>query len=131
MIAFDIFLNGEKVCRAGVGSDYGLLTAIFSWTKRDLGRLPAAGQQHIERELRLPAEVRSELPAEDLKMVINGQRTRGENGVENLQWQGRDLRPGDDIHIRIVDVDHADAPETVKKIRPKFVQKKPSDILLH
>jgi hypothetical protein len=117
MIAFDIFLNGEKVCRAGVGSDYGLLTAIFSWTKRDLGRLPA--------------EVRSELPAEDLKMVINGQRNRGENGVENLQWQGRDLHPGDDIHIRIVDVDHADAPETVKKIRPKFVQKKPSDILLH
>jgi hypothetical protein len=117
MIAFEIFVNGEKVCTAGVGSDFGMLTTILSWTKRDLDRLPD--------------EVRSELPPEDLKMIVSGQKILSEDDVENLQWKGRVLKPGDDIRIRIVDTDHIDAPASSKKIHPKYIQKKRSDRLLH
>ena len=117
MIAFEIFVNGEKVCTAGVESDFGMLTTVLSWTKRDLDRLPN--------------DVRSEVPAEDLKMIISGQKSLGGNGFENLQWQGSELKPGDDIRIRIIHADKVDAPESSRKIHPKYVQKKRSDKLLH
>ena len=117
MIAFDIFVNGEKVCTAGVDSDYGMLTSILSWAKRDLSRLPA--------------EIRSEVSGEELKMVISGQKSLGDNDFENLQWKGRDLKPGDEIRIAVVDVDGVDAPESTQKISPKYVKKKRSDIILH
>jgi len=117
MIAFEIFVNEEKVCTAGVDSDYGMLTSILSWAKRDLSRLPA--------------EIRSEVAGEELKMVISGQKSLGDNDFENLQWKGRDLKPGDEIRIAVVDVDAVDAPESTQKIRPKYVKKKRSDIILH
>jgi hypothetical protein len=117
MIAFEIFLNGEKICTAGVETDFGMLTAVISWTKRDLDRLPN--------------EVRSEVSAEDLKMIVSGQKSLGENRYENLQWQGRELKPGDDIRIRIVDAEQADAPESSRKIHPQYVRKKGSDRRLH
>lgn len=117
MIAFDIFVNDEKVCTAGVDSDFGMLTSILSWAKRDLGRLPA--------------EVRSEVSGEELKMVISGQKSLGGNDFENLQWKDHTLQPGDEIRIAIVNVDHVDAPASTKKISPKYVKKKPSDIILH
>jgi hypothetical protein len=117
MIAFEIFVNEEKVCTAGVDSDYGMLTSILSWAKRDLSRLPA--------------EIRSEVSGEELKMVVSGQKSLGGNDFENLQWKGRNLKLGDEIRIAIVDVDRVDAPASTKKISPKYVEKKRSDIILH
>ena len=109
MIAFEIVVNGERVCTAGVDSDFGMLATVLSWTKRDLDRLPG--------------EIRSEVPAEDLKMIISGQKSLGEKDFENLQWQGRQLKPGDEVRIRIIQADQVDAPETS--------QKKHSGRLLH
>ena len=117
MIAFEIFLNGEKICTAGVDADYGMLTAMLAWVKRDVGQLPA--------------EVRSDVSAEDLKMTISGQKSLGANDLENLQWPGVALKPGDDIHIRIVDAGRIDPPQTAKKIRPKYVPKKNDDVTIH
>ena len=117
MIAFDIFVNEEKVCTAGVDSDYGMLTSILSWAKRDLSQFPA--------------EVRSNVSGEELKLVVSGQKSLGDNDLENLQWKGCDLKPGDEIRIAVVEVDRVDAPVSTKKIRPKYVKKKPSDIILH
>lgn len=117
MIAFEIVVNDKKVCTAGVDSDYGMLTAILSWARRDLSRLPA--------------EVRTEVPGEALKMVVSGQRNLGGRDLENLQWTGCDLKPGDEIRIAIVDVDRVDAPASIQKVSPKYVKKKPSDIMLH
>lgn len=117
MIAFEIFVNEEKVCTAGVDSDYGMLTAILSWAKRDLSRLPVS--------------VRADVPGEALKMVVSGQRNLDDSDLENLQWTGCDLKAGDEIRIAIVDVDRVDAPESTQKISPKYVKKKRSDIILH
>jgi DNA-directed RNA polymerase subunit E'/Rpb7 len=117
MIAFEILVNGDRVCTAGVESDFGMLTTVLSWTKRDLDRLPD--------------EIRSEVPAEELKMIISGQKSLDEKNFENLQWQGRELKPGDEVRIRIIHADQVDAPESSKKIHPKYVQKKRSGRLLH
>jgi hypothetical protein len=117
MIAFEIWVNGEKICTAGVNSDLGMLTSILSWTKRDVSRLPA--------------EVRSEVSGEELKLVINGQKNLGGSQFENLQWKGRALKPGDEIRIAIIETDQADPPHAAKKIKPKFVRPKRSDIILH
>ena len=117
MIAFEIWINGEKICTAGVDSDLGMLTSFLSWTKRDVSRLPA--------------EMRSEVSGEELKLVINGQRNLGQNQFENVQWQGCELKPGDEVRIAIIETDQADRPAAVKKINPKFVRPKRSDIILH
>lgn len=117
MIAFDIFVNEKKVCTAGVDSAYGMLTSILSWAKRDLSRFPA--------------EVRSNVSGEELKLVVSGQKSLDDNDLENLQWKGCDLKPGDEIRIAVVDVDRVDAPVSSKKISPKYVTKKPSDVILH
>ena len=117
MIAFDIVVNDKKVCTAGVDSDYGMLTAILSWARRDLSRLPV--------------EVRAEVPAEALQMVVSGQRNLDGSDLENLQWKGCDLKPGDEIRIAIVDVDRVDAPASTEKVSPNCVKKKRSDMMLH
>jgi hypothetical protein len=117
MIAFDISVNGERVCTAGVDSHFGILTAIVSWVKRDVDRMPA--------------DIRSEIAGEEFKIAVSGQKSVGADEFENYQWRGCDLKPGDEIHIAIVDVDRVDAPQTVKKIRPKYVQKNDSDRTLH
>ena len=117
MIAFEIWVNGEKFCTAGVDSDYGILTTLLSWAKRDIGRLPS--------------DIQSEVAEEELKIAISGQKGLGDNDFENLQWAGRHLKPGDEIRVKVVDVDQVDPPETTKKINPKYVRKKQSKIILH
>lgn len=117
MIAFEIFINGQKVSTAGVASEFGMLTALLSWTKRDLRQLPA--------------EIRSAVAEEELKLVLSGQRTVEDNELENLQWKGHPLKPGDDIRIKIVDANCVDEPESAKKIHPEFVEKKDANIILH
>ena len=117
MIALDIFINGERACTAGVDSDFGMLTAIVSWVKRDLNRMPA--------------EIQAEIAAEEFKIAVSGQKSAGAEDFENLQWQGRSLRPGDEIRIAIVDTDRVDPPETVKKVHPKYVKKNRSGRTLH
>lgn len=117
MIAFEIFLNGEKFCTAGVDADYGMLTAMLAWVKRDIGQLPV--------------EMRSDVSAEDLRMTISGQKSVAAQDVENLQWPNVALKPGDDIRIRVVDAGPIDPPEKTKKIHPKYVKKQSDDPLLH
>lgn len=117
MLAFEIWINDEKICTAGVDSDLGILTSILSWTKRDVSQLPA--------------EVRTEVSGEELKLAVNGQKNLGGNQFENLQWKGREVRQGDEIRIAIIDANSVDAPETVTKISPKYVRPKRSDIILH
>jgi len=117
MVAFEIWINGAKFLTAGVASDLGMLTTILSWTKRDTSRLPA--------------EVRADVTGEELKLAVNGQNNLGDNQFENLQWKGADLKPGDEIRVVIVDADHVDKPETVRKISPQYVRPKRSDIILH
>jgi hypothetical protein len=91
MIAFEVTLNGNRVCTAGV-DDFGVLSTILTWVRRrpELSR----DGNTIEEELT------AEVSALDSRDPIAG---------EHLKWLSERLRVGDSISIRIVDVEKVDA----------------------
>ena len=83
MIAFDIYLNDKKLCRAGVG-DSGVLSAIVTWAARTM----STGKD------------------ENLSLNLGGLITpRG----EHVSWiNQKPLAVGDKIQINIVATDSVD-----------------------
>lgn len=82
MRAFEISLNGEKLCVAGIGDD-GVLTATVNW-------IPRSGKG-------------------DLFLQTGG--IVGQNN-EHLQWiRQKPLKSDDEIQIRIVETTHVDEPQ--------------------
>lgn len=108
MIAFEIEINGNKLCTAGVESKYGVLSSILSWAKRDISQLPD--------------EVKTKVPEEELKLTIGGHITHSRDDGENLNWPGQRLKSGDQIRINIIETDKVDEPLVKKRHDPKFVE---------
>ena len=100
MIAFEITINGVKTCTAGVDSEYGVLTSILTWAKRNMEQLSD--------------EVRKKVPEEELKLTVAGLRNKAENDPENLKWLNKKLSINDEIQIKIINTDEVDSPETTK-----------------
>ena len=94
---FDVYVNGRKRCRAGVGSD-GVLSAIVSWVKLTG---PAA---RTARRLRHPLE--------EARLHVGGLRS----GIHRT-WLERDLAPGDRIGVVLGTAKTADRPRRVHKTR--------------
>ena len=108
MIAFEIEINGNKLCTAGIDAKYGILTSILSWAKRDVSQLSE--------------ESKAKVPAEELKLTVGGHISYSKDDYENVQWSGRELKPGDQIKIKIIETNEADEPKTKKRSDPKFVE---------
>lgn len=102
MLSFEITINGEKICSAGIESEFGLLTSILSWAKRDTSQLP-----EVERV---------KVPAEELKLTVGGQVREKDSKQINVQWVGRYLSIGDEITIRIIETSDIDKPEILSRI---------------
>ena len=84
MTALEIHLNGHKICTAGIGEP-GVLGAHVSWARRVTNPL-----------------------ADELTMHVGGliDSTR-----EHVRWEeARPLQTGDQVLIKIVNVDSADEP---------------------
>jgi len=79
MRAFEIYVNGERLCCAGV-SDASVLTAIIDYVGREKERL----HLHVGGLL-IPQD-------------------------EHVRWQDRDLTVGDDVRVKIIEIDTVDAP---------------------
>lgn len=95
MICFDVFVNGKKVCRAGVG-DTGVLTAILTW----VGRSP---------------EERPGAPRQGLDLSVGGLSGDRSTGTTQSTWVERlDLTSGDEVLIRIVQDEAPDRPAQVE-----------------
>ena len=88
MIAFEVSVNGQRLCTAGVG-DYGLLHAEVAWKLNDAARV-AKGQ---------PA-------GEMLNVSLAG------IGVDSTNYRRphAPLRPGDEVLVRICETSAVDAP---------------------
>jgi hypothetical protein len=81
MRAFEISLNGKKLCVAGIG-DNGVLSAIVNWTGK-------SGEG-------------------DSSIAVGG--LVGSTG-EHIRWiEPKPLQLNDELHIRIIDTDKADKP---------------------
>jgi hypothetical protein len=90
MRAFEISINGKKVCTAGI--EEGVLSAILSLV------------------MRAPEGESGEKALEGPKLEVGGLLTQGEGARENADWLSRDLTTGDEVTIRLVEVDSVDAP---------------------
>lgn len=97
MRAFEIYVNGRKLCTAGVG-DRGVLTAVVSSVRR--------------LSARHGARVRS---SEDLALEVGGLVP---TTAEHVRWKTPRLRTGDEVRVRIVEIEMADEPSLRQQIHP-------------
>jgi hypothetical protein len=91
MIAFEVSLNGKKICAAGVG-DRGVLSAFLSWVRRE-------GQNTETGELGEIEEV--------LTLSIGGLIS---SKKEHVRWIENELTVGDEVCIRVTELESVDAP---------------------
>ena len=89
MRAFEVELNGKKLCLAGVGGD-GAFAAVISHV---VGR--NTDQMHIR---------------------VGGTRSVADGPDENVEWASRNLKAGDEIRLRVVEKDSVDRPKTRKPV---------------
>jgi hypothetical protein len=99
-LRFEVLVNGKVVATTGVGSAYGVLSAVVSWVRRN----PAAISAKIRAdpdfdELTVLKEV-CEVELGALDSVAN----------RHSSWGKHDLRPGDEVTIRVLPSGQYDAP---------------------
>lgn len=95
-----MFVNDEKVCRAGVGPD-GVLNAIVNWVN-----LTGAAARNARR---------LKQPAEEMRLHVGGL-----SGKTHQRWQERMLNVGDRITVAIASAKTADAPLAKEPQNPKL-----------
>jgi len=83
MRAFKVYLNGKKLCLAGIGDD-GVLTAITNWV---------CGGPY---------------KAADLFLEVGGLISPAQEHVSRIRQ--KPLHVGDEIRVKIVDTDSVDRP---------------------
>ena len=95
MIAFNVYLNGKKVCTAGMPDD-GVLSADVTWVRRP--------------------EERKLSKREESTLVVGGMITPVE---EYVRWvDNHPVRVGDEVRIKIVDAESVDRPHIRKRKDP-------------
>jgi hypothetical protein len=99
MRTFEVFLNGKKVCTAGVEDD-GVLTAIVSSVRR---RVDATDRKQSGRG------------KDELRLEVGGLIS---STLEHVRWQNRALRAGDEVRIRIGEAELASKPGRRKRAAP-------------
>ena len=95
MIAFELHLNGKKICTAGVGQ-VGVLSTCLSWR----------GPQPYQKD--------GPPVAESLRLDVGGLADSG----EHLRWLDRKLKRGNVLTIKVVEVDSADKPQERQRPNP-------------
>jgi hypothetical protein len=95
MIAFEVQLNGKKICTAGVGKS-GVLTTSLAWR----------GSQ--------PYQKGGPSVAEYLRLDVGGLAGSG----EHLRWLDRKLKRGDVVSLKVVEVDSVDKARERQRPNP-------------
>lgn len=106
MLAFDFYINGKKVCRAGIKGPGVLATHV------DLVRGVASGKRRKA--------------SEDLSLHVGGlDRLTG----AHVKWLHRELQLGDTIRIDIVEAAKVDRPQKVKSETQRSRTKREQDFV--
>ena len=96
MLAFEVHLNGEKLCTAGV-SGHGFVHLWLNW-HRIMRRIKKGS---TERELR-----------EGSSLNVGGIRRLEREKDEHIRWVSESVSVGDEIIIRVVESEQIDSPTT-------------------
>jgi len=109
MICFEASINGRKVCVAGVGAT-GVLTAILSWVNRE----------RFDGDEKYDAKTNR---VEELFFSVGGLTDHGNDNV-HLKWlQDEELKPGDEVRIRIVERECCDPPIDARTDTADYIEK--------
>lgn len=96
MIAFEVIVNGSKLCDAGV-EGLGVLTAILSWARR----VPDP-----------EAKINEQYPPDELLLEVGGLKSaRDDEPGGHMSWLSKHLQVGDAIVIKIKSLEAVDPPE--------------------
>jgi hypothetical protein len=95
MRVFDVFVNDEKLCRAGVGDD-GVLDTIVTWVK-----LTGEAAEQARR---------SNAPVEETRLHVGGL-----SNDTHQRWVQRMLTVGDRVTVEVASARSADAPSHSRK----------------
>lgn len=93
MLAYEVYINGQKKCTAGISGPC-VLTACLSWVLRE------------------PSE--RKLKRKELNLGVGGLVSRSD---EFLEWLQRDMQPGDEVTIRIIETAKVDKPKKRRRQR--------------
>jgi hypothetical protein len=106
MIAFEISIDGQKACTAGVWPS-GVTSVIASWVRR-ASRDPASGE---------PIDDRFE---EELTLDVGGLTHDSDGASVHVNWLRQPLRPGQRITVAVVETEVADPPQNRKREDPAW-----------
>jgi hypothetical protein len=109
MIAFEISIDGQKKCTAGV-SDLGVASVMANWVRR-ASRDPVSGQ---------PIAGRFE---EELALDVGGLAHDPDGAAVHINWLRQPLQPGQRITIAIVETEHADPPQASAREDPTSAER--------
>lgn len=98
MIGFEVEVNGEKICLAGVG-EFGVLTTIVSWVRT--GAMVAEEGEQVNK----------------LELHVGGLKEAG-SASAHITWLNKNLVLDDEIKVRIVNTDHVDEAARIEPIDP-------------
>ena len=111
MICFDVEVNGEPYCRAGLDPT-GVISVMLNW---------------IELTPEMLSSPRGQ-PGPHTSLIVSGYRVNGPisedpevaTDLTHVHWGeiARQLEPGDEVRIRIVAADEADDPIDTPQLEP-------------
>ena len=107
MIAFEISIDGQKTCTAGV-ADIGVTSVIASWARR-ASRDPSSGEA-------IPGRFE-----EELTLDVGGLAHDASGSTVQVRWLHQALKPGQQITLAVVETEAADPPLTSDREDPTRV----------
>jgi hypothetical protein len=110
MIAFEISIDGQKKCTAGV-SNLGVMSVIATWVRR-VCRDPASEQ---------PIPDRFE---EELTLDVGGLAHDPDGGAVQVRWLQQPLQVGQQITLAVVETEAVDSPWTRERTDPGWTERR-------
>ena len=104
MIAFEVHLNGKKLCTAGL-EEFGDLCAQLNWRRGPHVRMETAFEHQFELAELLVAGVNVRYKNKKAPRLKPGFAY-----AESLEWTRHKFKQGDEIKIRVVEVAAVDKP---------------------
>lgn len=97
-VRFEVLVNGDRRCIAGIPT-YGVLSSTLDWAVRN----PACKPESYTPE---------QWSRQRLRMSVGGLQVDGPGEAESKQlaWAFEDLKPGDEITVRVLGPGEFDAP---------------------
>jgi hypothetical protein len=108
MVCYEVFINGKKICVAGVG-ELGVLAAHLTWVKRERHEADEGCDE-------------DDTHVEELFVSVGGLAQHGKDPA-HLNWLTKDLEVGDVVTFRIVEREICDPPEGARMHCAELIEK--------